>query len=107
MKVWVNDDERAEIERRAKLAGMSQSAYLRATGLNHPIQSVLDFEAVEKLAKVSGDLSRLSTQLKAWLSERPGQGARSTDMQRLLDENRALQTAIVNCMGAVLIKRRR
>ncbi len=107
MKVWLTEDERVEIEHRVKLSGLSQSAYLRVAGLNHPIRSVLDFDAVLKLVAVSGDLGRLGGLLKRWLDERSGQGARAADIQRLLHDTRALQDAMRECMGTVLSKRRR
>jgi len=101
IKVWVTDEQRAEIDRRVKLSGLSQSAYLRTAGLNHPIQSMLDYDAVTLLAKVCGDLGRLGQQLKAWLTERPGAGASVAEVQRVLAETRAIQDEARNCMGHV------
>ncbi len=42
MKAFVTESERSRIEERAKSAGLSVSAYLRAAGLAQPIRSVLD-----------------------------------------------------------------
>jgi hypothetical protein len=99
----VSDDERAEIERLANVAGMSVSAYLRTAGLNHPIRSTFDYDAVRELAQVAGDLGRLGGLLKLWLTEKKGlgQGVRPIDVERLLRDTRALQNDIRNMMGRV------
>ena len=47
---------------------------LRAAGLNQPIRSVLDHDAVRDLAKVNGDQGRLGGLLKLWLMERARAG---------------------------------
>ena len=47
---------------------MSDSGYLRALGLNMPIKSTLDQEAILELAKINGDLGHLGGLLKMWLS---------------------------------------
>ncbi len=59
LKVWVNAAERARIEAQAEAAGLSVSAYLRSVGLGYQPRSVVDLEAVERLAKVNADLGRL------------------------------------------------
>lgn len=101
MLVAVTPGERAEIERRAALAGMSLSAYLRTAGLNHPIRSVLDYQAALELAKVSGDLGRLGGLLKQWLAEPRGSAALDADLKQALRETRALQDRIREGMGRV------
>lgn len=99
LRVVVSAEERAEIERRAELTGLSLSAYLRSAGLSHPIRSSLDFHAVRELAQVAGDLGRLGGLLKLWLAEKRGQGAPVADVNKLLRETRALQDAIRDRMG--------
>jgi hypothetical protein len=99
IKVWVNEDERAEIADRAAQAGMSMSAYLLAAGMNHPIRSVLDLKAVADLAKVNGDLGRVAGLLKLWLAERRGQGAHPVDVEAVMTEFRTLQTKLTSIMS--------
>lgn len=55
-------------------AGLSLSTYLLAAGLNHPIRSVADLDAVADLVRVNGDLGRVAGLLKLWLAEKRGQG---------------------------------
>ena len=101
MKVFVTDAERARIEERAKIAGLSVSAYLRAAGLNQPIRSVLDHDAVRDLAKVNGDQGRLGGLLKLWLIERAGQGAPAIEVRRLLDRIGEIQAQLADIAGRV------
>ncbi len=101
LKVWVTASERTGIEKRAAAAGLSISAYLRATGLTHPIRSVYDLAAVEQLAKVGGDLGRLGGLLKMWLATRREEGAPAIEVDRLLRETRALQQEMMKVMGRV------
>lgn len=101
LRVVVSVAERAEIERRAELAGLSISGYLRAAGLNHPIQSTLDYAAVRELAQVAGDLGRLGGLLKLWLAEKRGVGAKPIDVDRLLKDTRALQDQVRERMARV------
>ncbi|MCZ2135865.1 MAG: conjugal transfer protein TraJ [Burkholderiales bacterium] len=101
IKVAVSPTERAEIERRAELANLSVSGYLRAAGLNQPIRSVLDYQAVLELAQVAGDLGRLGGLLKLWLAEQRGKGASVADVNRVLRETRELQDQMRTLMGRV------
>ena len=99
MKVFVTDAERARIEERAKLAGLSVSSYLRAAGLHQPIRSVLDHQAVCDLAKVNGDQGRLGGLLKLWLMERAGQGAPAAEVRCLLDRIGETQAQLADIAG--------
>lgn len=101
MKAFVTDAERTRIEARAKAAGLSVSAYLRAAGLAQPIHSVLDQAAVLELAKVNGDQGRLGGLLKLWLVDRPGQGMSEAEVRRLLDRIGELQGRLAEAVGRV------
>jgi len=101
LRVVVSDRERAQIEERAKIAGLSVSAYLRAAGLHQPIRSVLDHHAVCDLAKVNGDQGRLGGLLKLWLTERTGQGAPATEVRGLLDRIGETQAQLAGIAGRV------
>ena len=98
MKVFVTDAERARIEQRAKIAGLSLSAFLRAAGLNQPIRSVLDHDAVRELAKVNGDQGRLGGLLKMSLT---GEGAPEIEARLLLDRIAELQLKLAEIAGRV------
>lgn len=104
IKVWVSDAEKAEIAARAAQANLSWSAYMLAAGLNHPIRSVYDLKAVAELGRVNGDLGRVAGLLKLWLAEKRGQGARPADVERMMDEFRALQTELSALMRRALKK---
>jgi hypothetical protein len=101
LRVVVSATERARIEQRAKIAGLSVSAYLRAAGLNQPIRSVLDHDAVRELAKVNGDQGRLGGLLKLWLVDRPGRGVPEIEVRRLLERIAELQGRLAEVVGRV------
>lgn len=102
IKVFVTEDERAELVERAAQAGMSQSAFLRSVGLNEPIRSVVDLQLVADLGKVNGDLGRITGLLKLWLAEKRGEGASAIDVESVMMEFRSLQVAIGVKMGAIV-----
>ena len=101
LKVWVSQEERANIEDRAKRTGLSLSAFLRAAGLSLRPKSVYDLEAVDQLAKVGADLGRLGGLLKLWLATKKGQGASARDVDRLLGEIRGMQQRMLKLMNRV------
>ncbi len=102
IKVWVTDAEKAEIADRAAQSGLSLSAYMLAAGLNHPIRSVYDLKAVADLGRINGDLGRVAGLLKLWLAEKRGQGARPIDVEKMMNEFRAMQTELSAIMRRAL-----
>jgi hypothetical protein len=101
LQVVVDSGERQRIQERAKEAGLSVSAYLRAAGLGKAIKPVLDHAAVSDLVRVAGDQGRLGGLLKLWLVDRPGRGASEAEIRRLLDRIGDLQTQIAEVVGRV------
>lgn len=69
LRVPVLEREEEAIKQRAATAGLSVSSYLRKIALDYPIYNILDYHAVDTLAKVNGDLGRLGGLLKLWLSD--------------------------------------
>lgn len=86
--VVVNEGERGVIQARAKEAGLSVSAYLRAAGLGRPPSATpaVDHEQILALSKTNADLGRLGGLLKWWLADWPGRGAPEPDVRKLLNE---------------------
>jgi len=105
IRVWVTDSERARIAELATQSGLSLSAYLLASGLNRPIRSIADLDAVHDLAKVNGDLGRVAGLLKLWLAEKRGVGAPAMDVDAMMREFRRLQRETLEVMGRVLSDR--
>lgn len=101
LRVVVSDDERTRIEQRAATAGLSVSGFLRAAGLNQPIRSVLDHDAIMALAKVNADQGRLGGLLKLWLTEQPGQEVSGTEIHQLLDRIGEAQAKLAEIAGRV------
>lgn len=94
--VGVSPSERQAIEARAAAANLSISAYLRTAGLNHPIRSSFDHDAVLALSKLHGELARTGTLLKQWLDTKPGEGATVASVDAL----RADLTRLAQKLGA-------
>ncbi len=69
LRVPVFPEERAEIERKAKQAGLSVARYLREVGQGYQIKGITDYEQVRELARINGDLGRLGGLLKLWLTD--------------------------------------
>ena len=68
LRVPVLPEEEVRIKQYAAQAGLSVSAYLRATGMGSPLKSKIDLERVAQLAQNNADLGRLGGLLKWWLS---------------------------------------
>lgn len=100
--VWVTEGELAELADRADQAGMSRSAYLRTTGLNHKIRSVYDLRAVSDMGKVNGDLGRIAGLLKLWLADHRGFGAKPAEVEKMMLDFRALQAELSAITGRAL-----
>lgn len=84
LRVPVLSEERAAIERQAKLAGLSMAHYLRDVGQGYPIKSRVDYEQVRTLVRLNGDLGRLGGLLKLWLSDDERTAHFSTGTLRVL-----------------------
>jgi hypothetical protein len=101
LRVTVSLDEKAEIQTRAKAAGLSVASYLRATALGRHVHSVLDLRAVNELVKVAGDQGRLESLLRLWLVDRPGNGAQEIKLHRVLDQIGETQSALAEIVSRV------
>ncbi|MDP9664376.1 CopG family transcriptional regulator [Pseudomonas sp. DrBHI1] len=106
IKVLVTDGEKAELSRRAASCGLSNAAFMRAAGLNHPVKARADLEAVGELVKLNGDLGRVAGLLKLWLAEKRGQGASAVEVERMMIEFRELQQGIREKMSCIVSARR-
>jgi len=98
IEVWVTPEEKVAITQSAASAGMKESAFLRALGLNMPVRSILDLDAVTDMVKVNADLGRVAGLLKLWLAEKRGQGASPIVVEVMMDDFRELQAQMRNLM---------
>jgi hypothetical protein len=86
--VYVNGAERSEINAKAKAAGMTISAYLRAAATNKRILSALDREGLGILSQVHGDQGRLGGLLRMYLKDPDAAGSIA---RALLDQIKSVQ----------------
>lgn len=68
LRVPVLPDEAQAIKAQAQAAGLPVAAYLRNVGLGIEVKSILDYQRIDELAKINGDLGRLGGLLKLWLT---------------------------------------
>ncbi|MFZ2169121.1 MAG: conjugal transfer transcriptional regulator TraJ [Methylococcaceae bacterium] len=68
IKVYCLPEERRQIEKKAHAAGLSMSSYLLHVGMGYHITGIVDYEHVQELARINGDLGRLGGLLKLWLT---------------------------------------
>ena len=98
IKVYVSEEERRQIEEKARVCQLAPSAYLRAVGIGNKPKSAFDREAIETLAKLNADQGRLGGLLKLWLTEKPGEGAPVKSVRGLLQQIEETQRTIVKLM---------
>jgi len=91
LKTFVTSEERIVIEQKAKEAGLSVSAYLRAAALRQKIEPAFNQQAVLDLVKAMADLGRLGGLLKLWLSSKPGEAASTAEVRQTLHDIEATQ----------------
>lgn len=92
IKVYVTPTERKTIEKNAKKSSKeSVGAFLRDLGQGVEPKSKFDAEAIEILSKLNADQGRLGGLLKLWLSEKPGQGARVSEVRDVLRQIESYQ----------------
>ena len=103
IKVWLLPTEKAAIQAKAAAHTLSDSAYLRALGLDMPIRSTVDQETVLELARLNGGLARLGAQLAACCAnpERAADGGR---LKRLIADLEATQTLLLRKVEALVGK---
>jgi len=102
IKVFLTSEEMAEIQEKAKMSGLSMSAFLRALALNQKVRSVLDLHAVTDMVKVNGGLGRVAGLLKLWLLEKRGYGASVHSVEVLMSDFRLLQKKMMDLMHKAL-----
>jgi hypothetical protein len=88
MRIYVNPAERSEINAKAKAAGMTVSAYMRAAAMNKRIVSAVDRESLAILSKVHGDQGRLGGLLRMYLNDPDATGSVA---RALLDQIKMVQ----------------
>lgn len=111
LPIRVNESEFDLLTKKAEAHGLNTSTYLRNLGLNYPIKSIVDRQAITALLKVNGDLGKLGGLFKLWLiknneEKEPFSDQRTfKNIDELVDEIEALmklmRTEASNLMGKV------
>lgn len=67
IEIRLSDEELKIITEKAQAHNQNTSTYLRNLGMNYPIKSMVDQQAVLALLKVNGDLGKVGGLFKMWL----------------------------------------
>lgn len=103
LRVLVNDEEKADLQAQARTAKRSVGRYLREVGRGYQLKSTVDMEAVQKMARINGDMGRLGGLLKLYLKRDPRTAAFSADtIEVLLQRIAAQQEELGRVMQAVV-----
>jgi len=103
IKVYCLPAEKDQISRNARAAGLSASMFLLHVGAGYEVRTILDYQRIDDLARINGDLGRLGGLLKLWLTndERLRQ-MKATELRAVLNKIEANQEAMRAIMRAVL-----
>ncbi|NML16999.1 conjugal transfer transcriptional regulator TraJ [Azohydromonas sp. G-1-1-14] len=103
LRVLVNDEEKADLQAQARTAKRSVGRYLREVGRGYQLKSTVDMEAVQKMARINGDMGRLGGLLKLYLKCDPRTAAFNADtVEALLQRIAAQQEELGRVMQAVV-----
>jgi hypothetical protein len=104
LRVPVLPDEEAAIKRQAASTGLSVAAYLRNVGMGYQVTGIVDYQYVQELARINGDLGRLGGLLKLWLTndERTAKFGEAT-IRALLNRIEATQSVMGNVMLKIVV----
>lgn len=91
IKLYVADDEFAQIARQAQQAGLSLSTYGKRVCLGSPVASKLDAMAIRDLIKINADMGRVGGLLKLWLTDPEKRDGYTGSVRPLLNELLALK----------------
>ncbi|MEO9231574.1 MAG: hypothetical protein ABI216_21850 [Devosia sp.] len=97
IKVWVSDSDDAAIRKLAAASGLSLSAYLRHSGLNKKVRSIIDMDAVRELSVINGKLGEMAETLDQLVKARL-----PVHTNQLIKTIRDNQTETHNIMGKIL-----
>ena len=105
IKVYCLPEEKAQITENAKAAGLSLSTFLLRVGAGFEVRTVLDYQRIEELARVNGDLGRLGGLLKLWLTnDERLREVRAEELRTLLNKIERNQEAMRTIMQKVLAR---
>ncbi len=104
IKVWVDEQEKRDIEDNAKGCNHSASSYLRNLGVGYTPKSMIDHKSVGDLMQLNGDLGRLGGLLKMLLSNEEsfvGHEDKMVEVSSLLNGLNDLRNDIREKVGAI------
>jgi hypothetical protein len=105
IKVYCLPQEKAQISENAKAAGLSLSTFLLRVGAGYDVRTVLDYQRIEELARINGDLGRLGGLLKLWLTnDERLRAIGAEELRALLNKIERNQDAMRAIMQTVLAR---
>lgn len=107
LRVPVLPEEAQAIKAHAQTVGLPVAAYLRNVGLGIEVKSVLEYQRIEELARINGDLGRLGGLLKLWLTnDERLHRIKARELRAVLNKIEANQEAMRTIMQTVVRRER-
>ena len=100
IKVYVSDQERQEIERKADSVCLPASTLMRNLVLGFIPRSTFDQQAMHTLIRLHADQGRLGGLLKLWLTQRKWEAVSPEQVRALLKQIEHLQVQLVQLVMA-------
>lgn len=95
IKVYVTDQERKEICKRANDVRLTASTFLRQVALGYTPECTFDQDAIKQLIKLHADQGRLGGLLKLCLSKPAGEAGNRAQLRTILKAIENLQELLV------------
>jgi hypothetical protein len=103
IKVYCLPEEKAQISKNAQAAGLSASMFLLRVGAGYEVSTALDYQRIDDLARINGDLGRLGGLLKLWLTnDERLRHMKAGELRAVLNKIEANQEAMRAIMQTVI-----
>jgi hypothetical protein len=101
-RVAVHGEEKEIILKKVKEAGLTIGSYFRQLSFNSVLYSCVDYDKVNELARMNGDLGRLGGLFKLYLSRNSLPPTEMKTLKELLEQIKCLQNQMATIMMQII-----